>query len=81
LGKSTALLDAFAATETIKGPSCGITKILAKLADDDRALVQSWLAATKDEVGHAHIARTLTAVGHRVDAATVGRHRRGECLC
>jgi hypothetical protein len=81
LGQPVSLLDAFNATEVVKGPSCGIAKILAQLSDDDRQLVQGWLAASKDEVGHAHIARTLTRVGHRVDGSSVGRHRRGECLC
>lgn len=75
------LAEAFAATGTIKGPACGIARLLLQLDADDRALVESWLAADKNTIAHAHISRALTKVGHRVDASSVGRHRRGECLC
>jgi hypothetical protein len=77
------LTEVFESERVVKrGPTCGITKILAALeADDagDAAIVRGWLA--DPDVQHTHIARTLTRVGYPVRAQMVGWHRRGQCQC
>lgn len=73
------LTEAFEATRKPKGPRCELPKILAKLNETDIAIVQAWLA--DPEVENAHLARTLTRIGHPIQGQAVGRHRRGDCRC
>lgn len=73
------LTEAFEASRKPKGQRCELPKILAKLDPDERAIVEAWLA--DPDVENAHIARTLTKVGHTIQGQAVGRHRRGDCKC
>jgi hypothetical protein len=65
--------------------ACTIAVILSTLDKETGAELQTLLTA-KDAAGeHAHagvhIARALTARGHRVNGHTVQRHRNRECSC
>jgi hypothetical protein len=74
------LTEVFESERVLKrGPTCKLTKILARLDADDAALVRDWLA--DPDVDHAHIARTLTKVGYPIQGQSVGRHRGGQCQC
>jgi hypothetical protein len=65
-----------------KGPACALNILLAAdspLDPDDRSALAAALA--DERVAHKDIATALADVGHRVAAATIGRHRRRECAC
>jgi hypothetical protein len=73
-------MEAFAAERrTHRGNECKLPKIIARLDPDDQAIVKAWLA--DPDVEHAHIARTLTRIGHPIQGQSVGRHRGGNCQC
>ncbi len=74
------LAKALDGTHLPVGGKCRVSKILAELDADDRAQVEAWLAHP-NVPGHTHVARALTAIGHRILADSVGRHRRGDCNC
>jgi hypothetical protein len=59
------------------GPRCTVCRLLIELTDPDRATLAEALAG--DTYTGAQIAEALTAEGHRVNKATVSRHRRGAC--
>jgi hypothetical protein len=73
-------LDEFEAENTgSRGTPCTIATVIETLDVEHAQRLQSALDAK--HIQHAAIARVLTKWGHRVTAATVGRHRRQLCRC
>lgn len=63
-----------------KGPRCGVTDLLNDMDDEDAATFQGWL--DDPQVGHQVIADAVRAHTEAVlGSNTVGRHRRGQCVC
>lgn len=78
----SSLRDAFASETRIKkGPPCTVEIVRLRLDDDDRATLDELIAADPREVKHSQIERATTAVGHRIPAGTISRHRAGLCGC
>lgn len=61
-----------------KGPRCGVVKVFATLDKVDAAALQQ---ALESSAPHAFIAEALAAIGVKVPAQTLSRHRRGLCSC
>lgn len=60
-----------------KGPSCGVGMWLATLDDETREEARTLLA---DPLWpHTELAKTFEPLGLDVAAATLARHRRGDC--
>jgi hypothetical protein len=75
------LADAIAATAaTPNRAQCSIAKLLEGALTKANAQDLRDALANQD-LPSAAISRGLDAVGHRVSALTVQRHRRGSCAC
>lgn len=75
-----ALSDALAIEAvTRRGPPCTVSLLLADLGKDDHAALVDALA--HPTLTTAAISRALLREGHRINAATLQRHRKGECAC
>lgn len=61
-----------------QGPPCSVATVLDQLDAEDRAAL---LAALDNGTPLTAIARALNAVGYRITAHTIGRHRKGDCRC
>jgi hypothetical protein len=62
-----------------RGPRCTMGALLEALSATENAEVQE---ALDDPTIHGSgIARALLARGHKMSAATVNRHRAGDCSC
>lgn len=61
------------------GFPCGVTKLAAKLSDDDRTWLDEQLR--NDDVTASWISSVLRADGHELSQAIVSRHKRGSCRC
>lgn len=79
----TSFADALAAEQdAAKGylnRGCKVRQALDALTDQDRATATT--ALDNPTVEGAVIARAFAALGQKVPAYTVQRHRRGECRC
>lgn len=64
--------------ESTHGPRCTMCQILLELSPQDAETLRQALATRSFTANQ--IAEALTAEGHKVQGATVARHRRGECL-
>lgn len=72
-------LSEFISETAHAGPRCMFTRILPKLADEQRGALEAAFVA--EDITAAAITRVLARWGHRMDAQTVNRHRKGECRC
>lgn len=73
------LAEALAAQDdTPRGPQCTVAILLDDLAPEDATALTDALAST---LPASAISRAVTATGHRLSQATIGRHRRGDCRC
>ena len=77
MGTSTSFADALAQQEIHKGPECSVGVLLRSLDADTADEVR--VALDDTTVQHAQIARALGAIGHKVGATTISRHRAGDC--
>lgn len=73
------LADAITAAQSARGPNCTVGLIITDLDEEGRRDLSQ--AMDNPRVQHAAIAAGLHMVGHKVDAQTVSRHRRGLCSC
>ena len=62
-----------------KGPTCTVTVLLSTMDDDDADLLRKAMA--NPYAPTTAIAAALADQGYRITAATLQRHRRGECRC
>jgi hypothetical protein len=62
-----------------KGSLCTISVILSRLDPADRADLTD--ALVDPHIPNAAIARVLKNRDHPIAAQSIGRHRRGDCLC
>lgn len=63
-----------------RGPQCTVSVILDKLATPDREELATVLA--DDSVSSQIVSQgILAAFSLKVSQHTIGRHRRGDCLC
>ena len=62
-----------------KGPPCSVKATLDNMDPDSRADMEGALGAAS--ISSSAISRALAAVGNRVSAQTLSRHRRGVCSC
>ena len=71
--------EALATGKRQHGGKCTVPAMLASLDDATRTDV---LAAFDNmHVQHAAIHRALLSIGVKMSASTIGRHRKGACLC
>jgi hypothetical protein len=79
--RPVSLAEAFAdAPEpTIKGPRCGVGRLLTSLPEADAEILRQVLA--NDAWTAKRIVERLGGAGHRVSKSAVARHRLGECMC
>lgn len=61
-----------------KGPSCGVCTLLVEMDKSDSADLKAALADTT--VYATVIAKALSRRDIRVNASTISRHRKGECM-
>ncbi len=64
----------------VTGP-CKVGKILAKLSDTERGMVETALAGPKEQYPHAKIATALSKRVWPVSDHAVSDHRSGACVC
>jgi hypothetical protein len=77
-----ALEEAMAAlvkSTPVKSTACVMGRVLQKMTDADRELVQAWLADEEKTAGI--ISAALRTEGYPVKDQSVRRHRRGACAC
>jgi hypothetical protein len=67
--------------EVKRGPECSLMVVRAQLDDQDRDLLDAWLATPKSEMTHTRLSRILKTAGFVVGDSAVSRHRNGECGC
>jgi hypothetical protein len=70
-------LDDFAPVHA--GPPCSVAAVLEAFEPADRKVLVEAMA--NPTVQHSRVAAVLAQHGHRVNAGTIGRHRKGECRC
>jgi hypothetical protein len=63
---------------TVKGPTCSVCALLAKLDKADAKVLQA--ALDNDEFAATGISRALRAEGYIVGSEPIRRHRKGECV-
>lgn len=68
-----------AVNNTKKGPSCTMQMVMAALSPDDLDGLNRALA--NPDIRGTAIRKALADRGLKVSDTTLGRHRRGECLC
>lgn len=75
------LAEAFATPPepVIKGPRCGVGRVLVTLPDEDARVLREVLA--NQAWSPKRIAERLRSADLAVSRASVQRHRNGECLC
>lgn len=71
--------DILAVNDTKKGPTCTMQSVIASLGADDLAGLER--ALSNPDIRNSAIRKALAARGLKVGDTTIGRHRRGECLC
>lgn len=74
-----AFADALKVANSSKGPPCTIAVTMDRMSDADAKAFRS--ALDDPNIRHTVIARALQAEGFAIKAATVSRHRAGECKC
>lgn len=76
-----ALLDAInAARPTVSKSICGVRRVLAEMSQADAADFKS--ALQNPVIESSAIAKGVSvALGAKISAASVARHRKGECSC
>lgn len=76
-----ALLDAInAARPTVSKSICGVRRVLSELSGADAADLKS--ALQNPVIESSAIAKGVAAaLGAKISASSVGRHRKGECTC
>lgn len=73
------LADALADVETRQRRlECGVARAVAKLNADDSAALLAVLATERPST---QIEQALAAIGHKVSAYTLNRHRQAKCSC
>ena len=78
MGNLTAVIAGISARR--RGPQCTVAMILEKLAPADQKELATVLA--DHAISSQIIAQgILEAYAIKVSQATIGRHRRGDCLC
>jgi ribosomal protein RSM22 (predicted rRNA methylase) len=75
------LAEAFATPPepVIKGPRCGVGRLLVTLPDEDAQVLRAVLA--NQSWSPKRIAERLRKADLVVSRASVQRHRNGDCLC
>lgn len=74
------LLSDIEAETLAPGYQCGIARILEALDVTERNELEHAINRA-DKYTNAAIARALAKRGHKAEAFTVSRHRRGDCRC
>jgi hypothetical protein len=64
----------------LRGPRCGVDRVLRGLNQEDRQTLIEWLDADSGRESE-WIARQVRAEGHDLSGETVARHRRRICRC
>jgi hypothetical protein len=75
------LAEAFADAPApqIRGPRCGVGRLLSSLPEADADVLRQVMA--DDAWTSKRISERLSGAGHRISRASIARHRLGECLC
>lgn len=71
--------EAFAGQSKRPGMVCGVSRLLDKLPEDDRAVLETVMA--DEDIAHATISRVLRDEGYDISGLTIGRHRNRTCHC